>query len=57
MVVPLKYFSTFWKTLDIPLVNCEINFLVVFLLTKDDANLMQQLKSDFKRTNNGNKYR
>ena len=24
-VVPLKHLSNFWKTLDIPLINCEIN--------------------------------
>ena len=25
IVAPLKYWSNFWKTLDIPLINCEIN--------------------------------
>ena len=25
MVLPLKYLSNFWRTLDIPLINCEIN--------------------------------
>ena len=25
IVVPLKHLSNFWKTLDIPLINCEIN--------------------------------
>ena len=24
-MVPLKYLSNFWRTLDIPLINCEIN--------------------------------
>ena len=24
-MVPLKYFSNFWRTLEIPVINCEIN--------------------------------
>ena len=24
VVVPLKYLSNFWKSLDLPLINCEI---------------------------------
>ena len=24
-VVPLKYLSNFWRTLDIPLINCEVS--------------------------------
>ena len=27
-VVPLKYLSTFWRTLEMPLINCEINLLL-----------------------------
>ena len=26
IAVPLKYLSNFWRTLEIPLINCEINF-------------------------------
>ena len=26
VVVPLKYLSNFWRPLDFPLVNCEIEF-------------------------------
>ena len=25
IIVPLKYLSNFWKTLGMPLINCEIN--------------------------------
>ena len=25
IMVPLKYFSNFWRTLEMPLINCEIN--------------------------------
>ena len=25
--VPLKYLSNFWRTLEIPLINCEINLI------------------------------
>ena len=30
IVVPLKHLSNFWKTLDMPLVNCEINFILTW---------------------------
>ena len=28
IVVPLKYLSNFWRTLDILLINCEINLIL-----------------------------
>ena len=28
IAVPLKYFSNFWRTLDIPLIICEINLIL-----------------------------
>ena len=28
IVVPLKHLSNFWRTLDIPLINCEINSIL-----------------------------
>ena len=105
IVVPLKYLSNFWRTLDMPLINCEVSLTltwsencvltdittqtarapqgdnparpaihaptsatfkitgtklyvpVVTLLTKDDNNFLEQLKSGFKRTIKWNKYR
>ena len=86
IMVPLKYLNNFWTTLEIPLINCEINLIltwsancvisnvaanqattftisdtklhvsVVTLSTDDNAKLLQQLKSGFKRTINWNKY-
>ena len=84
IIVPLKYLSNFWRTLEVPLINCEINLIlillkyriitnstaeeefkitetklyvsVVTLSTQDNAKLLQQLKSGFKRTINWNKY-
>ena len=84
IAVPLKYLSNFWKTLEMPLINYEINLLltwsenyvissttgvtkcritdtklfvpVVTLSTQDNAKLLQQLKSGFKRTINWNNY-
>ena len=84
IIVPLKYLSSFWRTLEIPLINCEVNLIltwsstcvissetgetkfkitdtklyvpVVTLSTQDNAILLQQLKSGFKRTINWNKY-
>ena len=84
ITVPLKYLSNFWRTLEMPLINCEVNLIltwskdcvitnsegegkfaitetklyvpVVTLSTQDNAKLLQQLKSGFKRTINWNKY-
>ena len=30
IVVPLKYLSNFWRTLDMPLINCEINLILIW---------------------------
>ena len=87
IMVPLKYLSNFWRTLEIPFVNSEINLdlnwskkcvivatavadqggtfsmtdaklyvPVVTLSNQDNAKLIEQLKSGFKRTINWNKY-
>ena len=84
IMVPLKYLSNFWRTLEMPLVNSEVNLIltwsstcvitncrgagtfeitdtkryvpVVTLSTKENAKLLQQLKSGFKRVINWNKY-
>ena len=84
VMVPLKYLSNFWRTLEIPLINCEIKLMltwsstcvvtnstgvgafaitdtklyvpVVTLSTQDNAKLLEQLKSGFKRVINWNKY-
>ena len=87
IMVPLKYLSNFWRTVEMPLINCEINLILtlsanwfiidapvsnqlptfaiadtklyapgVTLSTQDNANILQQLKSGFKRTINLNKY-
>ena len=82
IIVPLKYLSNFWRTLEMPLINCEVNLIltwskdcvitnstgagkfkitetklyvpVVTLSTQDNAKLLQQLKSGFKRKINWN---
>ena len=84
IMVPLKYSSSFWRTLEMSLINCEVNSIltwsatcvitnstgagtfeitntklyvpVVTLSTQDSSNLLQQLKSGFKRVINWNKY-
>ena len=84
IIAPLKYLSNFWRALEMPLINCEVNLIlkwsptciisaaigetkfkitdaklyvaVVTLLTQDNAKLLQQLKSGFKRTINWKKY-
>ena len=83
-----KYLSNFWRTLEMPLINCEIDLiltwsanyfiidalvdnhvptlaitdtklyiLVVTLSKKDNAKLLERLKSGFKRTIHCNKHR
>ena len=87
IMVTLKYLSNFWRTLEIPLINCEVNLIltwsadcviiyndvinqvptfaitetnlyvpVVTLSTQDNAKLLRQSKSGFKRTISWNKY-
>ena len=84
IIVPLKYLSNFWRTLEMPLINGEVSLFltwsstcvitnstgegrfkitdtklyvpVVTLSTQDNAKLLQQLKSGFKRIINWNKY-
>ena len=87
IMVPLSCFSVFWRSLELPLINCVINLIltwsadciivssndanqnatfaitdtklyvpVMTLSTQDNAKLLQQLKSGFKRVINWNKY-
>ena len=30
VMVPLKYLSKFWRTLEMPLIKCEINFILIW---------------------------
>ena len=86
-MVLLKYLINFWRTLGMPLINCEVELIlnwsanlviiytdvanqvptftitetnlyvsVVTLSTQDNAKLLPQLKSGFKRTISWNKY-
>ena len=32
-MVPLKYLSNFWRTLEIPLINCEVNLILTWSST------------------------
>ena len=87
ILVPLSYLSVFWRSLELLLMNCEVNVIltwssncvivstnvvnqnatfavtdtkfyvpVVTLSQQDNAKLLQQLKSGFKRVINWNKY-
>ena len=33
IMVPLKYLSTFWRTLEMPLINCEVNLILTWSST------------------------
>ena len=87
IMVSIKYSSNFWRTLEMSLINCEVNLIltwskkcvivstdvagqnatfaitnttlyvpVITLSQQDNAKLLQQLKSGFKRVFNWNKY-
>ena len=30
MMVPIKYLSNFWRTLEMPLINCQINLILTW---------------------------
>ena len=30
IMVPLKYLSNFWRTLEMPLINCEVNLILTW---------------------------
>ena len=32
-MVPLKYLNNFWRTLEIPLINCEVNLILTWSST------------------------
>ena len=32
-MVPLKYLSNFWRTLEMPLINCEVTLILTWSLT------------------------
>ena len=32
-MAPLKYFSNFWRTLEMPLINCEVNLILTWSST------------------------
>ena len=83
-MVQLKCLGNFWRTIEMPLINCEVNLILawsstcvfinctgegkfkitdtklyvpfVALSTQDNAKLLEQLKSGFKRTIKWNKY-
>ena len=43
IMVPLKYLSYFWRTLELPLINCEVNLILTWsgkcvIVSSNDAN-------------------
>ena len=32
-IVPLKYLSNFWRTLEMPLINCDVNLILTWSST------------------------
>ena len=39
VVIPLKYLSNFWKSLDIPLINCEVELILTWTKNCAIANM------------------
>ena len=84
IIAPLKYLNNFWRTFEMPLINCEVSHFLIWsstcvitnskgeqrftitdaklyvqvltLSTQDNAKLLQQLRSGFRRTTNWKKY-
>ena len=66
IMVPLKYLSDFWRTIEMPLINCEISLQLIcskkcFLVpgtatNQDNIKLPKQLQSGFKRRINWKTY-
>ena len=52
-VVPLKYLSNFWRTLKMPLINCEVN--LIFARSKDCV--ITNSTGGFRKTISWNKYK
>ena len=40
IIVPLKYLSNFWRTLEMPLINCEVNLILTWSSTCDYASVI-----------------
>ena len=36
IIVPIKYLSNFWRALEMPLINCEVNLILIW--SKDCVN-------------------
>ena len=49
---PLKYFSNFWRTLAIPLINCEHNLILTWSTTCVVSNAPANQATTFAITNN-----
>ena len=50
IMVPLKYFSNFWKTLEMPLINCEINLFVTWSTNFVTSNAAANQATAFEKT-------
>ena len=33
IIIPLKYLNNFWRTLELPLINCEVNLILTWSTT------------------------
>ena len=61
IMILIKYLSNFWKTLEMPLINCEVNLILTWSSTcviadSNGAGTFSITFSGFKRVLNWNKY-
>ena len=42
IIVPLKYLSNFWRTLEMLLINCEVNLILTWLTSRHYLNILSE---------------
>ena len=50
IIVPLKYLSNFWRTLEMPLINCEVNLILTWSITRVISSASGETKSKITET-------
>ena len=51
MMVPLKHLSNFWRTLEMPLINCEVSLILTWASTCVITNSISEGKFKITDTN------
>ena len=54
IMVPLKYLIKYWRTLEMPLINCAVNLILTWFdkcSSSNDAKAIATIKTKFKKNN------